>query len=895
MPPKSAADKYFEGMTFAITGAFPGLSQSQVQRLITSHGGKVAKSLTSAVTHVLASALGSAKADGALANGLPLLRPEWLMACTEKCRLMSMTDKKLAWPGQEEEENEEDVEHNNDGKKSTEGEDEEEEDKAEDDEDEEEEEKDGVLQQVHAERAKLQALTPAQLAGMLEAEGVAAGDKPDKSVSALLEHRRRLRILAQPTSTIDPAIDASFWLGPSVCVENLHSQANPARPVHPYDVWLIRAEGEVHSITTGVKDRTEFCRLQVAEATVCNFGFRGGDGQPYRMVERTGKSGHQGSILGRDTLLRKKAGIRKFKSRFSKLTGLSWDAYQQTENNKQQLTKADGLGASGAWRIMTAAERDAEVDAQLALARRLFWLDPHCAQQLPGAYVRSGANASILLAKRHGDELHITWLQCVETVAVKHLWQRDITVSMADLHGDHSDEAVFAQVMNGPKGETTLHDVKWMSFMNIIREKTNAMDKYDRELRDCYQRVSGKHSIHKWSDHVLKADRQALFSDGDMQAALDGKYNVPVADETHLDAGKSPFDKLITNEQKRGFDQLSSSMQSSVLLSMQAEASSTVDKRLISAMAPYLQPSHYHATYLPVLAHSQTAIFGGEDVHASTRVSKWGGRPYLQQGEQWPKCSECGHNMMFWCQLRAADLPAELRAAYVPSQLSSSALFQHFGCDGRDGCEVNSGDVLFTSFEAATIDEAESEDRDDGDAASSHGTPKTNGRRRKAAPTKAKSKAKKQKKKANLTYCESDDCVYLRWIEPNGAEDPAERAKPDEGVRIGSGERLLTAWRRVTDYPESQEYDDLELELEDEDAAADKWLNVKQDKLGGFASWEQCPDFGECEQCGGAMSFFMQYEGNGHESNISSHTNGVITITTCLKHPNVLRYAYNCS
>ena len=163
---------------------------------------------------------------------------------------------------------------------------------------------------------------------------------------------------------------------------------------------------------------------------------------------------------------------------------------------------------------------------------------PHCA-------FSSDANSSILLVRKDGDEFHLIWLQRIQTVAAQYVWQRCITVSMDVLRGDHSDEAVSTQVVSGPEGEKKLHGLyesygakyKMMkSYIDIIRKATAAaVVKYEDKLRDCYWRVPGRHSIHKWRDHVLKAERETAFSADDMRAALDGKYDVPVSDETHYD------------------------------------------------------------------------------------------------------------------------------------------------------------------------------------------------------------------------------------------------------------------------------------------------------------------------------------------------------------------------
>ena len=107
-------ERYLAGMVFAVSGAVPGYTQPEVRQLLIDRGATVASSITAAVTHVLAAATGSAKVQGAMSKGLPVLRPEWLEQCIAKGKLASVSDKNLSWSngggddeGEEEEEEEE--------------------------------------------------------------------------------------------------------------------------------------------------------------------------------------------------------------------------------------------------------------------------------------------------------------------------------------------------------------------------------------------------------------------------------------------------------------------------------------------------------------------------------------------------------------------------------------------------------------------------------------------------------------------------------------------------------------------------------------------------------------------------------------------------------------------
>jgi len=76
----SAGGMVFAGLTFCLSGKL-SQSKAEVEKLIKSNGGKVAGSVTSAVTHVIAAEEGTAKAQEATDKGLPVVKESWLDAC----------------------------------------------------------------------------------------------------------------------------------------------------------------------------------------------------------------------------------------------------------------------------------------------------------------------------------------------------------------------------------------------------------------------------------------------------------------------------------------------------------------------------------------------------------------------------------------------------------------------------------------------------------------------------------------------------------------------------------------------------------------------------------------------------------------------------------------------
>ena len=118
-----ATASMFDGLVFAVSGTFPSHSQAEVRRLVEERGGRVSASVTNAVTHVLATALGNAKTDAAAKKGLPVVKPAWLDECITQGRIAD--DAALQWSTAtadeeevEEEEKEKEVEEEGDDKQA---------------------------------------------------------------------------------------------------------------------------------------------------------------------------------------------------------------------------------------------------------------------------------------------------------------------------------------------------------------------------------------------------------------------------------------------------------------------------------------------------------------------------------------------------------------------------------------------------------------------------------------------------------------------------------------------------------------------------------------------------------------------------------------------------------
>ena len=91
----ASAATLFAGLKVVFSGTLPSLSQADARALITERGGAVSAVVSAAVTHFVATALGSSKTNAAARLGIPLMKPAWLHACIDRGALL--TDAELQW------------------------------------------------------------------------------------------------------------------------------------------------------------------------------------------------------------------------------------------------------------------------------------------------------------------------------------------------------------------------------------------------------------------------------------------------------------------------------------------------------------------------------------------------------------------------------------------------------------------------------------------------------------------------------------------------------------------------------------------------------------------------------------------------------------------------------
>jgi uncharacterized protein YwqG len=79
--------------------------------------------------------------------------------------------------------------------------------------------------------------------------------------------------------------------------------------------------------------------------------------------------------------------------------------------------------------------------------------------------------------------------------------------------------------------------------------------------------------------------------------------------------------------------------------------------------------AHHRRAYIPVVA----------DGDGPSTTSKFSGAPYLEPGEPWPACGNCGRPMQLFLQLADDELPPEAR-----KRIGAGLLLQLFYCTGDE-------------------------------------------------------------------------------------------------------------------------------------------------------------------------------------------------------------------
>jgi hypothetical protein len=252
----------------------------------------------------------------------------------------------------------------------------------------------------------------------------------------------------------------------------------------------------------------------------------------------------------------------------------------------------------------------------------------------------------------------------------------------------------------------------------------------------------------------------------------------------------------------------------------------------VDATIALLLPSLGRAPWFPVVEPDDGEFLG----------SRFGGRPWLAFGDPWPSCPCCGERMQFFVQLDLAALPDELGWPH------RSGLIQLFYCTAGDPlCEVEC--EAWTPFARSVVGRWIPGDR----LGSSPG--------RVRIPDNARYPNR------------NPDWVAVRIVR-------WERRAPELPVYADE------AWDRAP-VP-------FELRPALHDALRERQLHAGSgDKLGGWPSWVQGPEYATCPRCGDPMPVLLQIESNGHVGHQFGDM-GAGHVSQCRRHPEVVAFGWAC-
>ncbi len=226
-----------------------------------------------------------------------------------------------------------------------------------------------------------------------------------------------------------------------------------------------------------------------------------------------------------------------------------------------------------------------------------------------------------------------------------------------------------------------------------------------------------------------------------------------------------------------------------------------------------------------------------KDDNVSSGSSRFGGRPKLSLGEDWPCCGDCQTRLPLIVQLELESAPAPFQ-----DELGSEGLFQFFYCTAPQ-CGAEEAWAPFQSNSLARVVRGATAD---------------------PTPT--------------------DEAIYepvaiTGWTEFSEAPDSEEREHfwPEGSELVGSwSDALLEAAR----YPEdadnfktlySNVLEHFEITLEQVPELATYLGTARGDKLMGWPAWSQGPSYPRCPDCGESMKMLLQLNNDGHGSGIPGH------------------------
>ncbi len=239
------------------------------------------------------------------------------------------------------------------------------------------------------------------------------------------------------------------------------------------------------------------------------------------------------------------------------------------------------------------------------------------------------------------------------------------------------------------------------------------------------------------------------------------------------------------------------------------------------------------------------------DDGASLSITRFGGAPWVLDGESPPRCEACGRELQLFVQLELASLPAEFTV------VKREGVVQLFYCRGgkatneHNECSGESGDVPFSTV------------------------------------------------------------VKLARLVPDANLRPV---PPDPSGEAPWPAKVVSDWERFVDRPDSEDHAAMGLlasydfgaktvhfEADSVGVAQTFGINeltVEQlseaagrDKLGGWPCWIQGPEYPRCSVCGDTMEVIFQLDSGDHVPFMFGDA-GIGHISMCRWHPDVVAFGW---
>ncbi len=234
-----------------------------------------------------------------------------------------------------------------------------------------------------------------------------------------------------------------------------------------------------------------------------------------------------------------------------------------------------------------------------------------------------------------------------------------------------------------------------------------------------------------------------------------------------------------------------------------------------------------------ILQHARTAFMPvTKEEQGALTATKFGGRPWLAEGEEWPVCPNCEQPMQLFAQLNLDELPEGVPTAY------GSGLVQFFYCMSSDPlCEVDC-EAFFPFADSVVARHIPDATGPANDAA--HGPQDIFPER-----------------------------VVTGW-EPVEDYPNWEELTWNLGVEIDEDEFDFDAY-----------YD------------TDNARPRGGDKLGGWPDWVQSVEYPDCPECGERMELLLQVDSEDNVPHMFGDL-GCGHLTRCPNHAHVLAFGWAC-